>query len=134
MARSSSRSSRGSSSSRSAPAARPSQPAAYQSAPPAQQSGGMLSNVAGSIMSGFTSGIGFSVANRAVDAVMGPRQTEVVHRQEAAPAPAAAPAVNGAANACGWYEDEVKACMKQSSDLSFCQQQFEALKQCQQKY
>merc|ERR1719229_1704386 len=46
----------------------------------------------GSMMSGMATGVGMSVASRAMDSVMGPRQTEVVHRHEGAPSPAAAPA------------------------------------------
>lgn len=37
----------------------------------------MLSGLAGSLMGGMASGVGMSVANRAVDAIFGPRQTEV---------------------------------------------------------
>merc|ERR1719201_1388238 len=51
----------------------------------------MMSGLMGSLASGMATGVGMSVANRAVDAVMGPRQTEIVHRHEGAPAaPAAA--------------------------------------------
>merc|ERR1719331_154187 len=45
----------------------------------------MMSGLMGSLASGMATGVGMSVANRAVDAVMGPRQTEVVHRHEGAP-------------------------------------------------
>merc|ERR1719218_138634 len=48
----------------------------------------MMSGLMGSMMSGMAMGTGMAVANRAVDAVMGPRQTEVVHRHEGAPAAA----------------------------------------------
>merc|ERR1719231_2178131 len=54
-----------------------------------------MSGLMGSMMSGMATGVGMSVANRAVDAVMGPRQTEVVHCHEGAPAPAASPAQVG---------------------------------------
>lgn len=39
-----------------------------------------MSGLMGSMASGMATGVGMSVANRAVDAVMGPRQTEVVHK------------------------------------------------------
>merc|ERR1719191_2286985 len=45
-----------------------------------------MSGLMGSMASGMATGVGMSMANRAVDAVMGPRQTEVVHRHEGAPA------------------------------------------------
>merc|ERR1719408_736870 len=53
----------------------------------------MMSGLMGSMASGMATGVGMSMANRAVDAVMGPRQTELVHRHEGAPpaAPAAGP-------------------------------------------
>merc|ERR1719343_1264947 len=53
----------------------------------------MMSGLMGSMASGMATGVGMSVASRAVDAVMGPQQTEVVHRHEGAPA--AAPVAAG---------------------------------------
>ena len=38
-----------------------------------------MSGLMGSLATGMATGTGMAVANRAVDAVMGPRQTEVVH-------------------------------------------------------
>merc|ERR1719487_2334671 len=60
----------------------------------------------GSMASGMAMGTGMAVANRAVDAVMGPRQTEVVHRHEGAPA---APAAGG--GKCGLQMDQLNQCM-----------------------
>eukprot|EP00811_Abedinium_folium_P008298 NODE_17667_length_932_cov_2.366460.p1 GENE.NODE_17667_length_932_cov_2.366460~~NODE_17667_length_932_cov_2.366460.p1 ORF type:complete len:254 (+),score=77.63 NODE_17667_length_932_cov_2.366460:84-845(+) len=56
-------------------------------APPAepQQSGGMLRGMAGAIADGMAWGAGMSMAGRLVDGIMGPRQTEVIHRDENAP-------------------------------------------------
>lgn len=59
-------------------------PAAPMSAPPpaaAPQAGGggMMSGIMGGIVQGMAFGTGSAVANRAVDAVMGPRQVEHVH-------------------------------------------------------
>merc|ERR1719231_1111962 len=48
-----------------------------------------MSGLMGSMASGMAMGTGMAVANRAVDAVMGPRQTEVVHRNEGGLAEAA---------------------------------------------
>mmetsp|Transcript_3412 Transcript_3412/g.10447 ORF Transcript_3412/g.10447 Transcript_3412/m.10447 type:complete len:89 (+) Transcript_3412:1556-1822(+) len=86
----------------------------------------MMSGLMGSMMSGMATGVGMSVANRAVDAVMGPRQTEVVHRHEGG-APAAA-----AAGACQVQQDQLTQCMKSASDASQCQFYLDALKACQQ--
>ena len=87
----------------------------------------MLSGLMGSMASGMAMGTGMAVANRAVDAVMGPRQTEVVHRQEGAPAPQAQ-----AQNTCQFQQDQLAQCMKSSSDVASCQSFMDALKACQQ--
>jgi len=95
--------------------------------------GGLLGNIGSSIMGGMASGVGFSLANRAVDAVLGPRKTEVVHRHEgdvgAAPAPAAAPAASG--NSCGNQQQMLNDCLGRTSDISQCQPYVDILKQCQ---
>merc|ERR1719313_296458 len=83
-----------------------------------------MSGLMGSMMSGMATGVGMSVANRAVDAVMGPRQTEVVHRQEGAP-PAAQPQ---AAGKCQFQQDQLNQCLQQNSDLSQCQFYMDSLK------
>merc|ERR1719440_1430302 len=89
--------------------------AAPAAAPPATSGGGgMMSGLMGSMASGMAAGVGMSVANRAVDAVMGPRQTEVVHRHEGAPAPAAA-----AVGKCQVQMDQLNQCM-QAGDASKC--------------
>ncbi|CAE8659497.1 unnamed protein product [Polarella glacialis] len=44
--------------------------------------GGMGGGLGASMASGMAMGVGMSVASRMVDGVMGPRQTEVVHRDE----------------------------------------------------
>ncbi|EER14935.1 conserved hypothetical protein [Perkinsus marinus ATCC 50983] len=82
----------------------------------------MLSGLAGSLMGGMASGVGMSVANRAVDAIFGPRQTEVVHKHEGAPA--AAPS-----DPCTGQQDSLNQCL--SSKESFeCQSLVDQLKQC----
>merc|ERR1719456_2044098 len=81
----------------------------------------------GSMASGMATGVGMSMASRAVDAVMGPRQTEVVHRHEGAPA-AAAPA----AGRCQMQQDQLSQCMTSHPDASACQFYLDALKACQQ--
>lgn len=87
---------------------------------------GMMSGLMGSMMSGMATGVGMSMANRAVDAVMGPRQTEVVHRHEGAPAVAP-----GAAS-CQLQQEQLGQCMK-TGDASSCQFYLDALKACQQQ-
>ncbi len=70
----------------------------------------MMSGLAGSVMSGMATGVGMSIASRAVDAVMGPRETVVVHKQEAAD--------------CSKFEELLKNC---SFD---CQPYVDSLNQC----
>ena len=48
--------------------------------------GGLMSGIMGGVVQGMAFGTGSAVANRAVDAIMGPRQVEHVHSN----APAAA--------------------------------------------
>merc|ERR1719498_1737401 len=79
----------------------------------------MMSGLMGSVASGMATGVGFSMANRAVDAVMGPRQTEVVHRTEGAPAPA--PTAQTGAGGCQFEQNQLQQCMQQQSDASQCQ-------------
>mmetsp|Transcript_4145 Transcript_4145/g.9187 ORF Transcript_4145/g.9187 Transcript_4145/m.9187 type:complete len:146 (-) Transcript_4145:90-527(-) len=107
--------------------------AAPAAAPPAaapSRGGGMMSGLAGSMMSGMATGVGFSMANRAVDAVMGPRQTEVVHRHEGENA--AAPAVQQSAqpSKCQFEYDEFKRCMETYRDAQQCNAYSEMYKQC----
>ena len=88
-------------------------------------------------MDGVVSGVGFSMASRAVDAVMGPRQVEMVHRTEEAPAPAAtatpvAMAQQPASNVCQIQQEQLQQCLSQAGDMSHCNYYFEMLKQCQQ--
>lgn len=45
----------------------------------------MMSGLMGSMASGMATGVGMSVANRAVDSLLGPRQTEVVHKHGTLP-------------------------------------------------
>ena len=82
----------------------------------------MLSGLMGSMASGMAMGTGMAVANRAVDAVMGPRQTEVVHRTEGAPPQAQAQ------NTCQFQQDQLAQCLKSSSDATSCQHFMDALK------
>lgn len=92
----------------------------------------MMSGLAGSMMSGMASGVGFSMANRAMDAVMGPRQTEVVHRHEggAPPAPGQQPMGGQNLPHCQTYVDQLNQCMAQASEASQCQFYMDTLKQC----
>eukprot|EP00397_Hematodinium_sp_SG-2012_P053613 GEMP01064141.1.p1 GENE.GEMP01064141.1~~GEMP01064141.1.p1 ORF type:complete len:159 (+),score=54.30 GEMP01064141.1:66-542(+) len=108
-------------------AAAPPPAAAPAAAPPAPaQGGGMMSGLMGSMASGMAMGTGMAVANRAVDAVMGPRQTEVVHKTEGAPAPAA-----GLPEKCVDERAWMKRCFDQGGDQSSCQYYADMLKQCQ---
>lgn len=114
-----------------------------------QQSGGFLSNIAGGIMNGMTFGVGSAVANRAVDAVLGPRTMQVEHvntnaAPAAAEAPAAAPAAPAmqpmmqppqapmASNICGTEVEYFNRCMQlNNNSLEACSTYSTALQQCQ---
>lgn len=109
-------------------------PATRSAAPPAaqQQSGGMLGNLAGSVMHGMASGVGWSMASRAVDSVIGPRSVDVVHRNEQEPkAVSSYPQAANQSYSCQVQQDQVNQCLSHASDMSYCQSYFEALKQCQ---
>jgi hypothetical protein len=82
----------------------------------------------------MASGVGFSMANRAVDAVMGPRQVEMVHRtEEPAAAPVAAPmAQQPTSNVCQIQQEQLNQCLSQAGDMIHCNYYFDMLKQCQQ--
>ena len=67
-----------------------------------------------SVVSGVASGIGFSMASRAVDAVVGPRQMEVVHKDQA--------------DRCKSYEDLLAKC-NNSFGLD-CTVHADALREC----
>merc|ERR1719491_178977 len=91
-----------------------------------------MSGLMGSMASGMAMGTGMSLASRAMDSVMGPRQTEVVHRHDDAPAPApAAQQIGG--GACTVQKDQLNQCMQQSSDASQCQFYLDSVKACQQQ-
>lgn len=81
----------------------------------------------------MASGVGFSMANRAVDAVMGPRQMEMVHRNEDAPAPMSQPGMQQAnSNVCQVQQEQLNQCLGQAGDMTHCSFYFDMLKQCQQ--
>ena len=93
-------------------------------------------DLASNIVGGMASGVGFSVANRAVDAVLGPRQVDMVHRTEdaapAAPAAAAMPVQQLNSNVCQIPQEQLNQCLSQAGDMSHCNYYFDMLKQCQQ--
>lgn len=144
-------SARSSSPSRAAPMRTQTAPAARTAAgPPAPaQSGGFMGStkhvnsllhnlfldIASNIVGGMASGVGFSVANRVVDSVMGPRQMEMVHTQAESPAQQAVPAqvaqpIN-TSNLCQVQQEQLNQCLSQAGDMSHCSYYFENLKQCQ---
>lgn len=104
-----------------------------------------MANVAANVAGGMASGVGFGVAQRAVDAVMGPRQMEVVHTNTgptpapatalppsaAVPAGVAPYATQQGADPCRSYADDLNQCIQRHSDLTLCQHNLDALKQCQ---
>ncbi|SCP03631.1 conserved Plasmodium protein, unknown function [Plasmodium malariae] len=99
-----------------------------------QKSGGFLSNVMGTVASGMASGVGFGVAQRAVDSLLGPRQVEVSHGNNNAQLNQAA-ALNSERNnemKCRTFKDELNQCLMRHSDISMCQNYADSLKSCQQ--
>lgn len=112
-----------------APAAQgaPAPMAAPAAAPPAVSGGGggMMAGLMGSVVQGAAMGTGMSMANRAVDAVMGPRQTEVVHTNQAAAVPPEA----GPAK-CSDESSWVKQCFDNGGTTESCSYYADLLKQC----
>ncbi len=92
-------------------------------------------DLGGNIISGMASGAGFSMANRAVDAVLGPRQVEMVHTQAepqvAQQAPAQMNQPINTSNLCQLQQEQLNQCLSQVGDMSHCNYYFESLKQCQ---
>lgn len=80
----------------------------------------------------MASGVGFSMANRAVDAVMGPRQMEMVHRSEESPMAAPVGEPMQRSNVCQIQQEQLNQCLGQAGDMSHCSYYFDMLKQCQQ--
>lgn len=101
---------------------------------PQQKSGGFLSNMMGTVASGMASGVGFGVAQRAVDAVMGPRHVEVSHQNNNAHMNQAAAASSERSSdyRCKPLRDELNQCLTRHSDISLCQNYADSLKSCQQ--
>ncbi|CRH02776.1 conserved Plasmodium protein, unknown function [Plasmodium relictum] len=94
---------------------------------------GFLSNMMGTVASGMASGVGFGVAQRAVDSILGPRHVEVSHTNNNAQMNQAA-AMNSERNMhkCQPYMDELNQCLMRHSDVSLCQNYADSLKSCQQ--
>ncbi|CAJ1335696.1 unnamed protein product [Effrenium voratum] len=124
---------------RQAPAPKPKPAPATRPAPQAPslpaQSGGM-SGLMGSMMSGMATGTGFSLGNRAAEAVFGPRQAEVTHRYEDRPSEKSENADSSQNQSrqkrCQLQQDLLDQCMQSSSDASACQSYLDDLRACQQ--
>lgn len=106
-------------------------------AAPAAGGGGMLSGLAGTMMSGMAFGTGSAVANRAIDAVAGPRQVEHVQSgndqsgAEAQPANQYAPAA-AQGGPCGDEFSQFNQCVTdQQGNISNCRFFYDVLSQCQ---
>jgi len=93
----------------------------------------------GNMMSGMAWGAGMSMANRAVDSVIGPRQVEVHHTGQ--PEGVQSAGQPGAAarqpqQVCGTEMEWMKQCLEHQmtapgGDMSNCQTYADILKQCQ---
>ncbi|GJP83920.1 hypothetical protein CLOP_g14021 [Closterium sp. NIES-67] len=82
-------------------------------------------------------GTGSAIANRAVDAIMGPRTVVHEHVNSAAPAapsaaaPAAAPAVASSPTDCAQLQQDFTKCVEaHGSDISKCQFYLDMLNEC----
>jgi len=115
----------------------PPPPAPAAAAPPpapAASGGGMMSGLMGSVATGMAMGTGMSMANRAVDAVMGPRSMEVKHvNEEQSNAPAGGAAPPPPNEKCGDERAWLKQCMEKDGDQRQCDYLADLLKQCQMK-
>jgi len=121
----------------------PPAPAAAPAAPPAIQVEHKGPGLLGSIVQGFMFGTGSAVANRAVDAVLGPRTIVHEHKnEEAAPAPvppAATPAAAGAFNTgsmpqCNAEFSQYQRCLEiNNNDMEACRSYFDMLASCQRR-
>ncbi|KAL5559939.1 hypothetical protein UlMin_036150 [Ulmus minor] len=124
----------------SGPAARkplrnPPQPAAHAPPPaPVQpRNGSARGGLGATIVDGMAWGTGMSIANRAVDAVVGPR---VIHYETAASSDPGTPATPAPApsmtNACGEPIKALQDCLNNyGSDISKCQFYMDTLQECQ---
>ncbi|CRG96986.1 conserved Plasmodium protein, unknown function [Plasmodium gallinaceum] len=95
---------------------------------------GFLSNMMGTVASGMASGVGFGVAQRAVDSILGPRHVEVSHTNNNSQMNQSA-AISSERNnlyKCQPYMDELNQCLMRHSDVSLCQNYADSLKSCQQ--
>ncbi|SBS98502.1 conserved Plasmodium protein, unknown function [Plasmodium ovale curtisi] len=101
---------------------------------PQQKSGGFLSNMMGTVASGMASGVGFGIAQRAVDSIIGPRHVEVTHSNNNSQLNQTAAMNNERGNEykCQALKDELNQCMMRHSDISLCQNYADSLKSCQQ--
>jgi len=90
-------------------------------------------------MQGAALGTGSAFAHRAVDGLMGARETKVVHEHADAPpaAPASAPMMQQQAGEgpCGDRIRLFSDCMSQyNGDMGACQPYFDAMQQCKRSY
>lgn len=91
-----------------------------------------MSGLMGSVVTGMAMGTGSAVAHRAVDSLMGPRETRVVHEHVGeAPAPAPmAPMASG--DRCGEFVRAFTDCMNRSNnDVNACEFYLNQMKECQ---
>ncbi|KAF8822850.1 CHCH domain-containing protein [Cardiosporidium cionae] len=126
----------GRSSSNRAPPPAPVAPAPAPTHPPSSGGGGFMSNMVGNVAGGMASGVGFGVAQRALDGIMGPRQMEVVHSDQEVTASTASSGINAAnkfenARSCNSEKEELNACLSHHSDIGLCQHYLDALRGCQ---
>mmetsp|Transcript_47895 Transcript_47895/g.111722 ORF Transcript_47895/g.111722 Transcript_47895/m.111722 type:complete len:142 (-) Transcript_47895:124-549(-) len=121
-----------------APASSAPQPKAQRAPPPAAapvaappatapaSGGGMMSGLLGSMAQGMAWGTGTSIANRAMDSVLGPRQMEVVHKSDGVP-----PSAQQTPMKCQTEQELLQQCMN-SNGADACANYRDLLKTCQQ--
>ncbi|CAI7883842.1 unnamed protein product [Closterium sp. NIES-53] len=115
-----------------APAAQPAPPPAQPAA--ASGGGSMLGGLMQTVGEGMAFGTGSAIANRAVDAIMGPRTVVHEHVNSAAPADApaaAAPTTASSPTDCAQLQQDFNKCVEMhGSDISKCQFYLDMLTEC----
>eukprot|EP00927_Polykrikos_kofoidii_P029792 TRINITY_DN2569_c0_g1_i2.p1 TRINITY_DN2569_c0_g1~~TRINITY_DN2569_c0_g1_i2.p1 ORF type:complete len:165 (-),score=23.53 TRINITY_DN2569_c0_g1_i2:137-631(-) len=91
------------------------------------EGGGFMKQMAGSVATGMATGVGMSAADRAMDAVLGPRQVEIVHKGEATLPPPPPPPPKR----CQPERDQLSQCVNHNSHIEECQSYFDAVKRCE---
>uniref|UniRef100_A0A7S4VXW3 CHCH domain-containing protein n=1 Tax=Alexandrium monilatum TaxID=311494 RepID=A0A7S4VXW3_9DINO len=102
----------------------PAPPAAAE----APSGGGLMGQMGKSLATGMATGVGMAAADRAVDAVLGPRQVEVVHSGTPAPPPPPPPPKR-----CDSEREQLMQCIRNidAAHIQDCESHMDAVKRCE---